>query len=212
MNKRHSIIAAVWIFLCCVGLWAENIDPHEDGSQYAYGENVGWLNFEPNTGDGVQAASDKLTGCVWAENVGWVSLSCENTLSCGTVNYTVTNDGNGNLSGYGWGENIGWVSFSCGNTGSCGTVDYGVTIDTGGAFEGYAWAPNIGWIRFDSTKTYDVRACMINFEDLANFTTYWLDETDPPANLDGQGDVDLTDLSIFATYWLSFCPDGWQLK
>ena len=27
---------------------AENIDPYDDGSQYAYGENVGWLNFEPS--------------------------------------------------------------------------------------------------------------------------------------------------------------------
>jgi len=28
--------------------FAENIDPNEDGSQYAYGENVGWVNFEPD--------------------------------------------------------------------------------------------------------------------------------------------------------------------
>jgi len=158
MNKRYSIIMAVWILLCCVNLHAENIDPDEDGSQYGYGENVGWFNFEPITGDGVQVASDKLTGWVWAENIGWVSLSCENTSSCGTVNYGVTNDGGGNLSGYGWGENIGWISFSCDNTGSCGRVDYGVRIDSDGAFDGYAWAANIGWISFDSTKSYNVRA------------------------------------------------------
>lgn len=28
--------------------FAENIDPYDDGSQYAYGENIGWVNFEPN--------------------------------------------------------------------------------------------------------------------------------------------------------------------
>jgi len=28
--------------------FAENIDPNKDGSQYAYGENVGWVNFEPS--------------------------------------------------------------------------------------------------------------------------------------------------------------------
>ena len=28
--------------------FAENIDPNNDDSQYAYGENVGWVNFEPN--------------------------------------------------------------------------------------------------------------------------------------------------------------------
>ena len=26
---------------------AENIDPNDDDSQYAYGENTGWLNFKP---------------------------------------------------------------------------------------------------------------------------------------------------------------------
>jgi len=34
------------LIFCCVNLYAENIDPNEDGSQYAYGENVGWVNFE----------------------------------------------------------------------------------------------------------------------------------------------------------------------
>ena len=53
---------AIWVLLCCVNLHAENIDPDEDGSQYAYGENVGWMNFEPDTGDGAAVASDKLTG------------------------------------------------------------------------------------------------------------------------------------------------------
>ena len=80
---------AIWVLLCCVNLPAENIDPYEDGSQYAYGENAGWVNFEPNTGDGTQVASDKLTGWVWAENIGWISLTCENTTSCGTVNYGI---------------------------------------------------------------------------------------------------------------------------
>ena len=88
------------LLFCCVNLYAENIDPNEDDSQYAWGENVGWINSEPNTGDGVQVASDKLLGWIWAENIGWISLSCENTSSCDTVNYGVTNNGNGNLSGY----------------------------------------------------------------------------------------------------------------
>ena len=45
----------IYITLICfvVFIWtgsgfAENIDPYENGSQYASGENVGWLNFEPN--------------------------------------------------------------------------------------------------------------------------------------------------------------------
>ena len=37
-------------------------------------------------------------GLVMAENVGWVSFSCDNTLSCGTVDYGVTIDEDGAFS------------------------------------------------------------------------------------------------------------------
>ncbi|MFN7972325.1 MAG: hypothetical protein U0166_08240, partial [Acidobacteriota bacterium] len=94
---------------------AENIDPNNDNSQFAFQENVGWHNAEPlgNGGPGVEVQSAALTGYIFAENVGWISLSCGNQGSCATVAYGVTNDGAGNLSGYAWGENVGWISFSC---------------------------------------------------------------------------------------------------
>ena len=147
-----AIFSVTLLFFCSNG-YAENIDPNHDGSQYAYGENVGWLNAEPSGdgGPGVEVDDLKLTDYIWAENIGWVSLSCENTLSCGTVDYGITNNGRGNLSGYAWGENVGWISFSCENTASCGTVNYGVRIYTSGQFRGYAWGENVGWISFKST-------------------------------------------------------------
>jgi hypothetical protein len=218
MNKRYRFgvsLLAVCLVLCSGNLFAENIDPNEDGSQYAYGENVGWLNFEPNLVDpnvGAQVASDKLTGYIWAENIGWISLSCENTSSCGTVNYGVSNDGAGNLSGLAWGENIGWISFSCDNTTSCGTVNYGVTIDEDGAFDGYAWGENVGGMNFGIANNYVV-ACKVTFEDLANFTSLWLQTGTNAADLDGEADdVDFEDYGIFSGYWQDFCPDAWQLK
>jgi hypothetical protein len=146
------LIAAFFMAFCGVS-HGENIDPDDTGYQYAFGENVGWLNAEPggDGADGVEVWDSKLTGYIWAENIGWVSLSCENTSSCGTVDYGVHNDGRGNLSGYAWAENVGWISFSCGNTGSCGTVDYGViTGPTTGEFSGFAWSENVGWINFKS--------------------------------------------------------------
>ena len=218
MNKYRLLILISLISTMVLSVsigHAENIDPDEDGSQYAYGENVGWLNFEPDTGDGVQAESDILTGFIWAENIGWISLSCENTSSCGTVSYGVTNDGDGDLAGYAWSENVGWISFSCDNTASCGTVDYGVTIDGQGNFYGYAWAENIGWIHLSSINPipYGVQACKVNLEDFANFALYWLDSgAGLPADLDNLGDVNIDDLNVFASYWLDFCPDAWQLK
>ena len=116
--------------------FAENIDPLNNDSQWSYGENIGWFNFEPGLGPGVTVTGTAVTGYVWQENVGWINLS---PASYGGVVNT-----NGVLSGYGWGENVGWISFSCENTGSCGTVDYGVTIDTQGIFDGWAWGEKSG--------------------------------------------------------------------
>lgn len=213
MDKRFLILFVLVLF-CCGSLCAENIDPYNDSSQYGYGENVGWQNFEPNTGDGVQVASDKLTGFVWAENIGWVSMSCENTSSCGATSYGVTNDGSGNLGGYAYAENVGWISFSCDNTASCGTVDYGVTIDSDGNFDGWAYGENIGWIHLQSTNapTYKVQACVVSMEDLRKFADLWLSFA-AAGDLDGEADgAEYEDFGIFADYWLDFCPDGWGLK
>ena len=222
MNKRYifeASILSVCLILCSGNLCAENIDPYEDGSQYAYGENIGWLNFEPNVPAdpcdyGVTVSDTELTGYIWAENIGWINLSP-------STYGGVTNDGSGNLSGYAWAENVGWISFSCDNTSSCGTVDYGVTIDDQGNFDGFAWGENIGWIHFQSASpvAYKVQACKVSFEDFANFALYWLDSGCNEGNnwcdgadLDSLGDVDLEDVRIVSDYWLGFCPDGWQLK
>lgn len=139
------IFSLALLFFCSAVYAAENIDPDNDDSQYAYGENVGWLNAEPlgDGGPGVEVTDTALTGYMWCENIGWINLS--------PVNYGgVFNDGSGNLSGYAWSENGGWISFSCENTDSCDTAaDYGVTIDTAtGEFSGFAWGENIGWINF----------------------------------------------------------------
>ena len=133
------------------GALAENVDPGDDGSQFVWAENAGWVNAEPaNCSDcGVEVTDTELTGWMWGENVGWVSMNCSNNGTCGTVDYGVTNDGAGNLAGYAWSENAGWISFSCANQSSCGAVDYGVTVDgASGEFAGYAWAENAGWVSF----------------------------------------------------------------
>ena len=155
--RTGSSIAAWAIVISCAvargAAAAENIDPLNDGSRFAYCENAGWMNAGPlgDGGPGVQVSDLMLTGYMWSENVGWISLSCLNTSSCGTASYGVTNDTAGHLSGYAWSENAGWISFSCRNTSSCGTTSYGVVIDhTTGDFSGRAWGENIGWVTFAS--------------------------------------------------------------
>lgn len=182
----------------------ENIDPYNDDSQYAFGENVGWLNAEPSGdgGPGLEVTDSKVTGYIWAENIGWVNLSCENRSSCDTVNYGVTNDNTGNLSGYGWGENVGWISFSCLNTDSCHIVDYGVIIDPlTGEFNGQAWGENVGWVTFrsESPVAYGVTTSWPGCEDLSTFAAAYgsvSGDTNYNASCDhnDDGDVDGVDL------------------
>ncbi|MFC1813352.1 MopE-related protein [Thermodesulfobacteriota bacterium] len=154
--KAMGVVFLVILLLFCNTVYAENIDPDNDDSQYAWGENVGWLNLEPDAeGDpGVQVGGDELTGYIWHKNIGWISLSCTNTNFCEEVDYKVINDGVGNLSGYAWSKNAGWISFSCENTGTCITASYGVFIDPAtGVFSGYAWSKNVGWISFSCENT-----------------------------------------------------------
>lgn len=209
--KGMILLAALLLFVN-VG-FAENIDPDNDGSQYAYGANVGWLNFEPSEGPGVHVSKTQLTGYVWAENIGWISLSCENTSSCGTVNYGVTNDGAGNLGGYAWGQNVGWVNFNPKVAGDAN--HYGVTIDSEGNFAGWAYGENIGWINFNSAQlfNYNVKVCKVNFVDLGNFVDDWLQSgAGLPGDLSGNNQVDFKDYTEFAELWLDYCPDEWPLK
>ncbi|MDL2122046.1 MAG: hypothetical protein LWX51_02960, partial [Deltaproteobacteria bacterium] len=120
-----------------------NIDPNNDGSQYAYAENVGWINFKPSFGPGVTMTDSAVTGYAWGENIGWINLS--------PTKGGVVNDGAGNLSGYAWGENVGWINFA--------PTTGGVTIDVQGNFDGWAWGENIGWIHFQnpSSPSYIVK-------------------------------------------------------
>ena len=139
-----------------LGLAAETIDPDLNGSQHAWSETTGWINAEPRGagGPGMHIAADWITGWMWSENIGWISLSCENTASCPVVDYGIRHGTSGQLEGFAWAENAGWISFSCENTGSCAIVDYGVHIDLGtGDIKGFAWAENLGWISFSCTNT-----------------------------------------------------------
>jgi len=198
---------AVWVLIMILfgakTVPAENIDPYQDGRQYAWSENIGWLNFQPRQGPGVHVGSSEVSGFIWSENIGWINLSPK---SYGGV----VNDGRGNLSGYAWAENAGWINFDPKVPGD--DTDYGVSIDAEGNFHGWAWGENIGWIRFDSTRAYNVQACRVTLGDLVNFAAYWLNTASAPADLDGQDGVNSADFAELAQYWLDFCPDGWQLK
>lgn len=149
----RAIALAVFLgaIAAAAAAFAENVDPGGTDAQYAWGENVGWINAEPQGqgGSGVQVSGSAVIGWMWGENIGWINMSCSNRGTCGANAYGITNDGTGKLGGFAWGENVGWISFSCENTAVCGTKPYGVQIDGAtGLWSGHAWGENIGWISF----------------------------------------------------------------
>jgi hypothetical protein len=44
--------------------------------------------------------------------IGWISMNCSNTNTCGTSNYKVELEQSGNLTGYAWSSTVGWISFN----------------------------------------------------------------------------------------------------
>lgn len=199
-NNVLKVSLICMVLLCRANLiYAENIDPDNDDSQYAYGENVGWINFEPNQGPGVHVSQTTLTGFAWAQNIGWINLSP-------TIYGGVLNDGAGNLSGYAWGENVGWINFD--------PTFGGVTIDGSGDFDGWAWGENIGWIHFQSASpvAYKVKACVVTLDHLIGFAGDWLmSGAGIDADLNSSNNVDTIDYVLFTAYWMDFCPDAWPL-
>lgn len=96
-------------------------------NKYAWGENIGWVNFGASNGN-VHVTDSALSGYALSETVGWINLS------------NVLNDGAGNLSGYGWSENTGWIKFN--------PASGGVIINSSGEFTGSALSETVGWIIF----------------------------------------------------------------
>lgn len=108
--------------------FASNTDGVIDSTyKYAWGENIGWINFGATNGN-VHVTDSGLSGYALSENAGWISLS------------GVVNDSEGNLSGLAWSENAGWIKFD--------PINGGVHINSLGEFTGSALGENIGWIIF----------------------------------------------------------------
>ena len=146
-QRSYAFLAALVLSLLFVGvaLAAGNIDAT---NKWAWGTNVGWINFAPDNG-GVTVYGDHLEGYAWSENIGWIRLGVytgggsHTYTNADQTAYGVNNNGAGNLSGYAWGTNAGWINFAPANG--------GVTLDPAtGDFAGYAWGENVGWIHFQN--------------------------------------------------------------
>ena len=109
-----------------------------------------------------QANSQNLSGYVYSDTAGWISLSCVNTDSCNTVDYKVVNK-NGVISGFGYSQNNEWINFNP-NFG-------GVNVSSDGSISGWAYSEKGDWINFNSAKNIsanDLQNEISSAKDVAN--------------------------------------------
>jgi hypothetical protein len=179
---KHLIYTTVIVTLLAAGALSvpSNVLTAE---KYAWGENVGWLNWRDANGhlDGVYVGGNFLRGWIWGENIGWINVGN------GTGPYANTDhtdfglnidQNNGHLHGMAYGENVGWVNFDGGALASPPNPARYDTIAK--RTRGYAWAENLGWINLDEITSPQFVA------------------TAPIKDCDGDGDVDGVDFGIFA--------------
>ena len=217
MKRIESITVTMMVLSIAAPAFAQsNID---ENNKFGWAENVGWSNWRDAnlTADGVDVGSMFLSGWIWFENVGWVTVG-DGTPGGGTfyTNTTGTDhgvniiDAQGNLEGLAWGENIGWINF---DTSSAGGLRARFDPQLG-RFRGYAWGENVGWLNLDdSDNAVAIPDCPkfdgdgdVDLGDFAIFSLCYAGTNNPPAascppgtdaDFDNDGDVDMTDYSVF---------------
>jgi hypothetical protein len=120
-------------------------------NHYAYGANLGWLDWRGDTSHGAVIGTNVCSGYIYSANFGWISLG--NGSPTNGVHYQnlsandfgVNVDGSGNLSGYAYGANIGWINFT-----NFGAPPPQVDLATG-KLSGSVWSANWGWISLSNT-------------------------------------------------------------
>lgn len=168
---------------------ASTIDPV---NKYAYGANIGWMDWRGDTNNGVVIGEYVCSGYMYAANVGWINFgggSPTNQIyyqNLSANDFGVNQDGLGNLRGYAWGANIGWLNFE---SNGAPKVDL-----KSGRMSGYVYSANCGWISLSNAFAYvqtdtvapgqlDTNGLPIAWE-LLNFGTVGID---PNADPDGDG-------------------------
>ena len=135
-------------------------------NRYAYGANVGWVDWRGDTNNGAVIGAAFCSGNLYAANLGWINLGSgapTNGVQYQNISandFGVNVDTLGNLRGYAYGANIGWIAFE--NNGAP-AVDF-----ASGNLSGYAWGANIGWISLSNAVAFVQTASLTPANDLCS--------------------------------------------
>ncbi|MEA2092614.1 MAG: LamG-like jellyroll fold domain-containing protein [Patescibacteria group bacterium] len=134
-----------------------------------------------------ECTGGSVSGWAWSDNIGWISLSCEN--EGGDVDYALDIDaGTGLVSGYAWSEVVGWISFEQSDLTDCpeGTCEarkvdgvltgWAKVIDTDE--EGIYYGDYDEWVSLSGTAD-DATEYGVEVDDMENITGgyAWGDQT-----------------------------------
>lgn len=131
---------------------AEATSTIDAANRYAYGANIGWMDWRGDTNNGAIIGEYVCSGYIYSANVGWINLgngSPANQIQYqnnSATDFGVNQDGLGNLRGYAYGANIGWIAFE--DTGAPK-----VDLFTGN-LSGSVWSANCGWISLSNAVAY----------------------------------------------------------
>jgi hypothetical protein len=195
-------------------------------NKHCWGENIGFLDWHdagsPQGAQGVRLlpaadpGSSILSGFIWGENVGWISVGDGAPDSGPLYSLTVGPDTgvnvapDGSLSGYAWGENIGWINFG---GGAMATPPQPARFDTPTRrLYGYAWGENVGWINLNDANVYVAFLCPADFngdgfvtgDDFDEFTALY-DAGDPGADVNGDGFANGDDFDYYTQHFDAGC-------
>lgn len=144
-NIKILVLAIIIFLLITRGAFASEINGTVPVDSYAWGENIGWVNFGASSGN-IHITDSTVTGYAWSSTHGWINLS--------PTNGGVTNTCTGTLGGNAWSSSSGWIPFS------------GVTINSSGKFTGIVGTTGstAGRINFDCSNcnvTTDWKQCAL---------------------------------------------------
>ena len=146
---KYCILAAI---LSAWGTRLEAASTIDTNNRYAYGANVGWMDWLSETNNGALISRYVCSGYIYSGGIGWINLGGGTPANSiryqnnSATDFGVNVDETGNLTGFAWAGNIGWINFE--NTGApkVNLLD--------GKFSGYAWSANAGWISLSNLTAF----------------------------------------------------------
>lgn len=162
LNRSGAILLALLAVVCSASA-ATTIN---SGNRFAYGANVGWIDWRADTANGAVIGEFVCSGFIYSANTGWIHLG-DGAPADGiryqnnsATDFGVNHDGAGNLRGFAYGANIGWINFT--NRDATGASFDGPKVDLAtGRLSGHVYGANFGWISlsnlFSHVQTDSIR-------------------------------------------------------